>query len=100
VLDLESRRDPTADSFMETAAIMMSLDLVITCDTVVAHLAGALGVPVWVALPLLADWRWLLHREDSVWYPFMRLFRKLTYADWKPVFDRMVLELRALVHKS
>ena len=63
-------------AFMDTAAIMMNLDLVITSDTSVAHLAGALGVPVWVVLPFVPDWRWLLDRSDSPWYPTMRLFRQ------------------------
>ena len=57
------------DQFMDTAAVMKNLDLVITADTAVAHLAGALGVPVWVALPFAPDWRWLLDRTDSPWYP-------------------------------
>ncbi len=61
--------------FMDTAAVMMNLDLVVTCDTVTAHLAGALGVPVWVALSAAPRWRWPRDREDSPWYPTMRLFR-------------------------
>jgi ADP-heptose:LPS heptosyltransferase len=71
---------------MDTAAIMMNLDLVITSDTAVAHLAGALGVPVWVALPLSPDWRWLDEREDSPWYPTMRLFRQSHFDDWTEMF--------------
>ena len=71
------------------AAIMKNLDLVISCDTAVAHLAGALGVPVWVALPFVPDWRWLLEREDSPWYPTMRLFRQRRAGDWGEVFERM-----------
>ena len=81
----------------DTAAVMSNLDLVITVDTAVAHLAGALGVPVWVALPLAPDWRWLLDREDSPWYPTMRLFRQAAWGDWEGVFRRMSVELRERV---
>ena len=76
IVDLGPDVDREAGAFMDTAAIMMNLDLVITSDTAVPHLAGALGVPVWVALPFVPDWRWLLEREDSPWYPTMRLFRQ------------------------
>jgi hypothetical protein len=75
--------------FMDTAAVMRNLDLVITCDTAIAHLAGALGVPVWVALPFVPDWRWLLDRSDSPWYPTMRLFRQESRGDWQGVFQRI-----------
>ena len=74
---------------MDTAAIMQSLDLVISVDSAVAHCAGALGVPVWVFLPLVPDWRWLLEREDSPWYPTMRLFRQKQLNNWQEVFDRI-----------
>jgi ADP-heptose:LPS heptosyltransferase len=79
--------------FMETAAVLKNLDLVISCDTAVAHLAGALGVPVWVALPFDPDWRWLLDRDDSPWYPTMRLFRQHRPGDWWGVFRRIEAEL-------
>ena len=82
------------DDFMETAAVLVNLDLVITCDTAMAHLAGALGVPVWVALPLVPDWRWLLDRSDSPWYPTMRLFRQDRRGDWQSVFQRIEAALR------
>ena len=75
---------------MDTAAIMKNLDLIITVDTAPAHLAGALGVPVWVALPFAPDWRWLLEREDSPWYPTMRLFRQKKPGDWDEVFARLM----------
>ena len=68
---------------------MSNLDLVITVDTAVAHLAGALGIPVWVALPLVPDWRWLLERDDSPWYPSMRLFRQSAWGDWAGVFEQL-----------
>ena len=78
---------------MDTAAVVQHLDLVITPDTSLAHLAGALGVPVWVAIPFAADWRWLLDREDTPWYPTMRLFRQRRWGDWDDVFSRMAQEL-------
>jgi len=74
---------------------MKSLDLVVTCDTSIAHVAGALGMPVWVALPFAPDWRWMLDRDDSPWYPTMRLFRQTSAGDWAGVFDRVADELRA-----
>jgi tetratricopeptide (TPR) repeat protein len=89
--------DEVAGPFMDTAAIMTYLDLVICSDSAVAHLAGTLGVPVWVALPLVPDWRWLLEREDSPWYPTMRLFRQTRAGCWDDVFARMGDELKQLV---
>jgi tetratricopeptide (TPR) repeat protein len=77
------------EDFTDTAAVMMNLDLVVTSDTAVAHLAGALGVPVWVALRFIPDWRWLLERSDSPWYPTMRLFRQESQGDWQGVFRRI-----------
>ena len=81
--------DAGPDAFLDTAAVMASLDLVITCDTSVAHLAGALGRPTWVALKQVADWRWLRGRADSPWYPTMTLFRQPRRGDWAAVFDAM-----------
>jgi hypothetical protein len=75
--------------FLDTAALMMSLDLIVTCDTSVAHLAGALGRPVFVALPAISDWRWLTGRDDTPWYPTMRLFRQEKPGDWDGVFARI-----------
>jgi hypothetical protein len=77
------------DDFVDTAAVMRNLDLVVSVDSAPAHLAGALGVPTWVALPFAPDWRWLLGREDSPWYPSMRLFRQAAPGDWDGVFARM-----------
>ena len=85
------------DTFADTAAAIVNLDLVVTVDTAVAHLAGALGVPVWVVLPSPPDWRWLLDREDSPWYPSMRLFRQTERGQWGPVFARIEAELRKLL---
>jgi tetratricopeptide (TPR) repeat protein len=95
VTDLGSRLDSTG-AFVDTAAVMMSLDLVITADTAIAHLAGALGRPIWVALSYAPDWRWMLHREDSPWYPTMRLFRQSAIGRWDDVFERMAGELAAM----
>ncbi len=81
--------DQANGAFMDTAAMMMNLDLVITSDTAVPHLAGALGVPVWVALPFVPDWRWLLDRSDSPWYPTMRLFRQKERGNWQGVFEEI-----------
>jgi ADP-heptose:LPS heptosyltransferase len=80
---------------LENAAVLMQLDLVVTADTMTAHLAGALGRPVWVLLPFLPDWRWMLHRPDTPWYPTMRLFRQPRPGDWEAVV-REVTE--ALTH--
>ena len=85
--------DTASGPFMDTAAVMKNLDLVITSDTVVPHLAGALGVPVWVALTLVPDWRWFLSREDSPWYPSMRLFRQEQPGEWGPVFRKIAAAL-------
>jgi tetratricopeptide (TPR) repeat protein/glycosyltransferase involved in cell wall biosynthesis len=82
--------------FRDTAAAIDALDLVITVDTSVAHLAGALGKPTWLLLPRVPDFRWMLEREDSPWYPTMRLFRQGTARDWQPVFERVRRELQAL----
>jgi len=85
---------PDFEDFSDTAALITNLDLVISIDTSVAHLAGALGKPVWVVLPHSSDWRWLLDREDSPWYPTMRLFRQKTRDNWAEVFDRVAGALR------
>jgi tetratricopeptide (TPR) repeat protein len=95
VIDLGSRMDEASGAFMDTSAVMMSLDLVVTSDTAIAHLAGALGVPVWVALSFVPDWRWLLGRSDSPWYPTMRLFRQDSRGDWQGVFEKIKAELCA-----
>jgi hypothetical protein len=89
--------DEASGPFMDTAAIMKNLHLIISSDTVIPHLAGALAVPVWVALSLVPDWRWLLEREDCPWYPTMRLFRQTRYGHWDDVFDRIAAELERIV---
>jgi tetratricopeptide (TPR) repeat protein len=88
-------------SFEQTAALIVNLDLVITCDTSVCHLASALGKPVWLMLPApTPDWRWLLEREDSPWYPNTRLFRQAAPGDWLEVFDRIALRLGRVLDGS
>jgi hypothetical protein len=80
--------------FADTAALVAGLDLVISVDTAVAHLAGALGVPLWLLLPAVPDWRWLLGRDDSPWYPTARLFRQRRAGAWEPVVARVAAALR------
>jgi len=86
--------DAGPDAFLDTIAVMESLDLVISCDTAIAHLAGAAARPLWLATKLAPEWRWLLGRADSVWYPSARLFRQQAAGDWSPVFADMENELR------
>lgn len=93
VVDLGNRLDETTGAFQETAAVMQALDLVITCDSALAHLAGALGLKVWVVLSTLADWRWMQDCEDTPWYPTMRLFRQSELGKWRPVFELMRHEI-------
>ncbi len=90
------------NDFADTAAVISQLDLVICVDTAVAHLAGALGKPVWILLCFAPDWRWMLEREDSPWYPTARLFRQQTAGDWEEVFDRLKIALqhRASTHHA
>ena len=92
IVELPSRRPR---DFLDTAAIMTQLDLVIAPDSAVAHLAGGLGVPVWVGIAVAADWRWLSGRDDSPWYPTMRVFRQTTFGHWEDVFRRMAEALRS-----
>lgn len=81
--------------FAQTAALVAQLDLVICVDTAIAHLAGALGKPVWLLLPFAPDWRWMLERSDSPWYPTMRLFRQPRHGDWRTVLDEVRAALAA-----
>jgi len=92
--------DAGPDAFVDTAAVMANLDLIVTSDTSIAHLAGALSLPTWVAIKHVPDWRWLLEREDSPWYPTMRLFRQQTDGDWKSVFAKIGQEVCALMGKA
>ena len=92
--DLGHEIDADTAAFEETAALINNLDLIITCDTSVGHLAGALGKPVWLLLAHVADWRWMTMRDDSIWYPYTRLFRQDETRSWEPVFERLVSALR------
>ena len=91
---IDADPDADADFFLDTAAVMSQLDLVISCDTSIAHLAGALARPVFTALPVISDWRWLLGRDDSPWYPTMRLFRQDAGRQWQPVFEAITEAVR------
>ena len=84
-------------NFADTAALISNLDLVISVDTSVAHLAGALSKPVWVLLPFIPDWRWLLDRDDSPWYPSARLFRQDESRAWEDVVARVHRALREFI---
>jgi tetratricopeptide (TPR) repeat protein len=88
------------EDFSDTAAVVANLDLVISIDTSVAHLAGAMGKSIWVMLPFAADWRWFLERNDSPWYPTMRLFRQQRPGDWESATRRIVAELQKLAIKQ
>lgn len=80
---------------LDTASKLLNMDLLVTVDTMMAHLGGALGVPVWTLLPYEADWRWMMGRDDSPWYPGMRLFRQSSPGDWAGVIERIQNELIA-----
>ena len=86
--------DRDVQDFLHIAALCECMDLVITVDTSLAHLSGAIGRPTWLLLPFVPDWRWLRDREDSPWYPTMKLFRQKTLGNWSEVLDRMATELR------
>jgi ADP-heptose:LPS heptosyltransferase len=92
LIDLASEQQDFAD----TAAIVANLDLIISIDTSVAHLAGAMGKPVWILLHHMPDWRWQLHRSDSPWYPTARLFRQSKPGMWDDVLDQVGRELKLL----
>jgi hypothetical protein len=88
---------PSITNIMDEALAMRSLDLLISVDTLSAHLAGALGVPTWTLIPAVADWRWMQDREDSPWYPTMRLFRQDRDGDWEPVIARVHATLESVL---
>ncbi len=89
--------DQANGRFMDTAAVMKNLDLIITVDTAIAHLAGALDVPVWVMLPTVSDFRWFKNCSDSPWYPTMRLFRQQQYNDWDTVVQKIAQKLQKYI---
>src|SRR5262249_49165138 len=88
--------DSGPGAFLDTAAVMTELDLIVTSDTSIAHLAGALGRPTWLALRATPEWRWQIGRSDSPWYPTMQLFRQPTPGDWAGVFSQMAAALPPL----
>ena len=88
------------NDFLDTAALAVNLDLIISIDTAVAHLAGALGRPVWTMLPYVPDWRWMLDRRDSPWYPTMRLFRQPSSGNWEAAISDVARELDDLLKRS
>ncbi len=92
--------DAGGDAFLDTAAVIANLDLIISIDTSIAHLAGALGKPVWIALKHVPEWRWLLERDDSPWYPTARLFRQKRSGDWDELFASMASELQWLMQET
>ena len=93
LLDLNLPLEELHGPLVDTAAILKCLDLVVTSDTSLAHLAGALGVETWLAVPSVPEWRWLLARDDSPWYPTLRLFRQHRPGQWADVFLRMAAQL-------
>jgi ADP-heptose:LPS heptosyltransferase len=96
VLDLGPQFDGGPDAFLDAAAVMSSLDLVVSSDTSIVHLAGSLGRPVWTLLHASPDWRWLLGRTDSPWYPSMRLFRQSAGGGWGEIAGAAAAELASL----
>jgi len=89
--------DGATGPFMDTAAIMMNLDVVISIDTFATHLAGALGVPTFLVLGVAGDWRWLKGREDSPWYPSLQIFRQQEIGDWEALFEVIADKLQAVL---
>jgi ADP-heptose:LPS heptosyltransferase len=91
---------PELTDFAETAGVVKNLDLVIGVDTAVVHLAGSLGKPAWAMLAFSPDWRWMLNRDDSPWYPTMRLYRQTRPGDWTNVISRVAADLREKAARS
>lgn len=102
VAETVTRLGPDYDDgdFADTGAVIQALDLIVSCDTSVAHLAGALGRPVWMAINAVADWRWLEGRADTPWYPTLRLYRQPAPGDWTSVFEAMAADLPALMQAA
>ena len=102
IKQFEGDFDESHGRFMDTAAVMKNMDLIITVDTSIAHLAGGLGVPTWLVLPSPAEWRWMTgipaYETQSPWYPSMRLFRQKKYGDWQDVFEEITQALGTILH--
>jgi len=92
--------DKSPEALLDIAAILMNLDLIVTSDSMLAHLAGALGRPVFVALRRIPDWRWMLEREDSAWYPTARLFRQTREGEWDDVFAEIAAAARNMAERG
>ena len=95
IISLGDDFDTSHGAFMDTAAVMAHMDLILTVDTAIAHLAGAMGKPVWLMLPYQTDWRWIANRTDSPWYPSMRIFKQPNPFDWDTVVHQVYHVLRA-----
>ena len=89
--------DNGEDAFIDTAAVMANCNLIITSDTAIAHLAGALGYRTWVLLKKIPDWRWMLDRNDSPWYRNMRLYRQKERDNWETVFETIKKDLKSII---
>ena len=103
LLEWEARlcmRSSELKNYADTADVIAKLDLVISVDTSVAHLAGAIGRPTWVALKQIPDWRWMLDRSDSPWYPTMTLYRQKSRGNWIDVFETIERDLRSLLQQK
>ena len=99
ILDVQDEINRIADSdecddFLEYSALVASCKLIITTDTTVAHLAGSMGVPTWIFLPKIPDWRWGLHGDKSFWYPSVRLFRQKNRGSWAHEMEQVIMELK------
>ena len=97
---LDNNFDTGENAFVDTAAVMMNCDLVVTSDTAIAHLAGSLGCPTWVVLKKFPDWRWMLERKDSPWYPNLTLYRQKQIDNWTHVFDKIEVDLQSLIKEK
>jgi len=100
VITLGHDFDAGQDAFLDTAAVMMNCNLIITCDTSIAHVAGAIGRPIWLVLKQIPHWVWMLDRPDSPWYPTMTLYRQKTKGDWVEVFDTIERDLRTMLKQK
>src|SRR5262249_44022598 len=100
LVDFGDQLDGDSGPFMDTAALMTLLDVMVTIDSAPVHLAGALGVPVWLVRSSVPEWRWLAGRQDSPWYPTLRIFEQEELNNWDFVFQRMALALAELAASS
>ncbi len=99
-LQIENLSEKGQNNFVDTTAVIQNLDLVISVDTSVAHLAGAMGKHVWTLLPYYSDWRWLLERTDSPWYPTMRLYRQKSHGNWENVISQVAADLKKIINQK